>query len=187
MFMLLTRRLAIGGISAALVIAAISISYFSPTADFFLFSLSSFFIAVCIIMTDFKTALMSYVASLLLITAFFGIWFSLPFIFLFGLYPFIKGLLEKSPLPRVLTFLFKGVFFIALTIIGLLIFKDTGTAMVDRIIEIFRDSNILLADRRYLAILPILLILYIYDYALSLMITFFEKRIKNKIEIKSQN
>jgi hypothetical protein len=69
----------------------------------------------------------------------------------------------------------------------LLIFKDTGTALVDRIIEIFRDSNILLADKRFLAILPILLSLYVYDYALSLMITFFEKRIKNKIEIKSQN
>jgi hypothetical protein len=91
-------------------------------------------------------------------------------------------MLEKSGLPRVLTFLFKGVFFIAITIIGLLVFKDTGTAIVDRIIEVFRDSNILLADRRYLAILPILVILYIYDYALSLMITFFEKRIRNKIK-----
>ena len=123
--MLLTRKLAFGGIATALVLIAVSASYVSPTADLALFTISSFFIAMVVIETDFITGFSAYLASGILITAFFGIYYSAPFLVLFGLYPLLKGVLEKR-MKRLYTYLLKAVYFCILIGVAQFVFNEAA-------------------------------------------------------------
>jgi len=175
--MLLSKKIAYGGLSTALILVTLSVSYISPTADLALFTLSSLFIAMVVIEVDFKTGFMAYCASGLLVTAFFGIYFSIPFFVLFGVFPLIKGLLERK-LNKPLAYLFKGLYFCILLIVAFFIFKEETTAVFTKVnqflpIDFFTKNQIIWP---YLFIT--LVVLFIYDYAISLLIEFYQQRIK---------
>lgn len=181
--MLLSRKLAYGGIFTALILAVISLSYVVPTADFALFTLSSLFIAILVIEADFLTGLMAYVSSAILITAFYGIYYSIPFIFVFGIFPILKGIFERR-FNRFISYIFKGLYFTGISIITANFFYNEAS---DIILEWSRKipGNISAGSIPvWTVILAAVAILFIYDFALSLLIEFFRKRIQGRFGFK---
>lgn len=175
--MLLSKKLAYGGIATALILSVISLSYLMPTADLTLFTLSSLFIAILIIEADIKTGLMAYAAASILITAIFGIYFSVPFMILFGIYPIIKGLVE-SRFKRIFAFIFKGVYFGSISIIVAFIFFDVPKAVLSKWNQFIPGDTFLQIRTIWPVVLISVGVLFIYDFALSLLIEFFQNRIK---------
>lgn len=179
--MLLTRRLAIGGIFSALVVLALSFSYLSPTADLAAFTISSLFIAIIVIESDIKTGLIAYIASSLLITFLFGIYYSIPFIFLFGLYPIIKGLLEKK-FNKIISYTIKGIFFAALSAVSVIIYQSQINQSIENLKLTITFIDLSMFNYVWLIFIIVLVVLFIYDLALSMLITVYLKRMKtNKI------
>ncbi len=179
--MLLTKKIAIGGLSTALVLITISLSYISPTADLALFTLSSLFIAMVVIEADFRTGFSAYIASSLLITAFFGIYYSIPFIVLFGAFPLIKGLIEKY-FPLIFAIICKSIYFILIGIGVLFLFReqlDLALTKWNKFIPFLNSSDF---KGISIILLIILIGLFVYDYAFTLLISFYNKRISSKIK-----
>jgi len=180
--MLLTRKIAFGGLATALVLVSISFSYLSPTADLAFFTLSSFFVAMVVIEADLKTGLMAYAASSVLVTALFGIYYSIPFIVLFGLYPLLKGLLENHLKHHFIAYLLKGVYFCSILAIVLLIFREESTSILTKWNQIFPADLFSTFQSVWALAIAALAVLFLYDYALTLLIVFYHKRIKKVIK-----
>ncbi len=119
--MLLSRRVAISGISAALILLFITASYLSPTADLVFYTMASLCIALAVIYAGYRAGLSTYAASSVLIFLIFGIWHVLPFLFLFGIYPILKGLIE-SRMKKAAAFAAKSACFGAAATAGYLLF-----------------------------------------------------------------
>ena len=181
--MLLSKKIAYGGITTALILSVISLSYVMPTADLALFTLSSLFVAILIIETGAGTGLMAYAASSILITAFYGIYYSIPFIILFGIYPIIKGLLEQH-FKRLIAYIFKSVYFACVSVIAAFLFYDQSAAILAKWNQFLPGNGSLKIQTIWTIIFIIIIILLIYDFALSLLIEFFQNRIKGKYKIK---
>lgn len=181
--MLLTRKLAFGGIAVAMVLIAISVSYVSPIADLALFTLSSLFIAMVVIETDFMTGFSAYLASSILLTAFFGLYFSLPFLVLFGLYPLLKGLLEQR-LKRVVSYGVKVVYFCALIAAVQLFFNQEAMLALTQRKQLLPSGFQSAVPSVWVLMLVAILVLFLYDYALSLLIGFYQKRIRKAMKMK---
>ncbi len=181
--MLLTRKLAIGGIAVAMVLIAISISYISPIADLALFTLSSLFIAMVVIETDFMTGFAAYLASSILLTAFFGLYFSLPFLVLFGLYPLLKGLLEQK-MKRVFSYGVKTLYFGVLIAAVQLIFNQETMLALTKWNQLLPSGFQSAVPSVWVLMLVTILVLFLYDYALSLLIGFYQKRIRKAMSKK---
>jgi hypothetical protein len=181
--MLLTRRLAFGGLSTALVLIAISLSYISPTADLALFTLSSFFIAMTVIETDFRTAAIAYAASGILITAMYGIYFSVPFLVLFGVFPLLKGFLEKH-LGKIPSYVLKGVYFCILLTMFLFVFQTESAAIMTRWDSLLPTGALAVFQSVWVAFAAALAVMFLYDFALTLLIVFYSKRIKKASDKK---
>lgn len=179
--MLLSRRIAFGGISVSLILVFITLSFLSPVADFALFSLTSLCIAMIILYTDFRTGIMAYLAASLLIFFIYGILYALPFIALFGIFPILKGLIENR-FKKYISYMIKAVYFLAILLVGFLAFSDTISKI---------DIFIILQDRlnatdsggaMLVVILSGVIILFLYDYALTLLISFFGRRLEKIIK-----
>lgn len=175
--MLLTKKLAFGGIAVAMILLVISISFVSPTADFALFTLSSLLIAIVVIETDLRTGAAAYLASGILLTVFFGIYFSIPFLAFFGLYPLLKGILE-SKFKKLLSYGIKCAFFAMALTAGYFVLSGQTAVILTKWNQI--APSFLSAQTISLISIFILaeLLLFLYDYALTLMITFYMKRIR---------
>lgn len=181
--MLLSRKLAFGGLATALVLIVISVSYISPTADLALFTLSSLFIAMVVIETDFKTGFIAYFASSILLTAFYGIYFSIPFLVIFGLFPLLKGLVENH-LNRIIAYIIKGFYFCCLIIVSFFIFQDTSALILTKWNQLLSADFLSRFQSIWIIAAAAVVVLFIYDYALSLLIDFYQKRFK---KIKKTN
>lgn len=181
--MLLTRKLTFGGIATALVLAVLSVSYVSPTADLALFTLSSFFIALVVIEAGFKTGLVAYLASGLLVTAVLGIYHAVPFIVLFGLYPLLKGLVEKY-MGRLPAYIAKGVFFFMVSASVLFLFKEESASILTKWNQIFSSGFWGILQSSWAVVFAVVLVLFLYDYALGLLIAFYQKRIRKTVTTK---
>ncbi|MHB1485185.1 MAG: hypothetical protein ACYCYI_11035 [Saccharofermentanales bacterium] len=181
--MLLSRKLAYGGIITALILAVISLSYIMPTADFALFTLSSFFIAILIIEAGVVSGLMAYASSAILITAFYGIYYSVPFIILFGIFPILKGLLEQR-FSRIISYIFKGIYFAGISMITASFFYKEASGIILKWSQKIPGNGTFEIKSVWAVVLIAVFILFIYDFALSLLIEFFRKRIQGRYGIK---
>lgn len=179
--MLLSRRIAFSGISVSLILVFITLSFLSPVADFALFSLTSLCIALIILYTDFRTGFLAYLAASLLLFFIYGILYALPFIALFGIFPILKGLIE-SRFKKFISYMIKVVYFSAIILIGFLVFSEEIAKL---------NISMILQDRLDAAdsggamlviILSGVFILFLYDYALTLLIGFFGKRLEKIIK-----
>ncbi|MHB1452506.1 MAG: hypothetical protein ACYCYM_00925 [Saccharofermentanales bacterium] len=178
--MLLSRRIAFSGISVSLILVFITFSFFSPVADFALFSLASLCIALIIVYTGFRTGILAYTAASLLIFSIFGILYAIPFACLFGIFPILKGLIERR-FKKIVAYIIKGVYFSTAILIGFLVFSDDIAKL--NIFMILPDS-LTAADSpgaMFAVILSGIVILFIYDYALTLLIDYFAKRLENVV------
>jgi hypothetical protein len=89
----------------AIVLLFILMSYLSPTADLALMSCASMGIAVAVVRYGYRTAIIVLIASGLIAAVWPGIFFSLPFLLLFGPWPLIKAIMERALLRLQLFYL----------------------------------------------------------------------------------
>jgi len=176
--MLLSRGTAMGGILLAVVMLFMTAAFFSPIADFALFSLTSLCIAVMVIYSGYRGGVILYFAASVLIFAFFGIVFSLPFIFFFGIYPILKGLIE-SKISKWKAFALKSFIFVAFAAVGIAGISTLSgmmqmTYFLDDLPEIFGEYLIIAAGG------AIVISLMIYDQALTLAIGVIGKFLPSK-------
>lgn len=172
--MLLSKKIAYGGIVIALIMLFITFSYMSPIADFALFSLCSLCVSLEVYKFGIKAGIMVYTGASILIFAIFGPLYALPFVALFGLYPILKDLIEKR-FKQGFAYIFKALYFAVVIISALFIFLENLTKMgFLRTFE--RNDTIFKLIISFLGII----ILLVYDYALTLMISFIGKRLDNK-------
>lgn len=161
------RAIALGGLLAALAIVFLVIGAISPTADLSLLALSSLPVAVAVIELNYRRALLVYLAVSLISLAWPGIAFSYMFIFFFGLFPILKAVFEMR-LQRPTAALAKQLSANALVLLAAWLFA----------------GDIILAQAAvwgwwYIPALAVLLqvVILVYDYALSLLISFYLDRL----------
>lgn len=166
--MLLSRRLAYGGILLALIMSFVTASYFSPLADLVFFTLTSTCIAIMVVISGYSSGLILYASASLLLTIIFGPMYSGPFILFFGAYPILKGILEEK-FPKVLSLIIKGAVFAAVTSIGFLtvILILNGSIIPDGISTFIEQYGFLAKIALGIAALALL---FIYDNVLTVLI-----------------
>ncbi|WP_270600686.1 hypothetical protein [Clostridium baratii] len=161
-----SKNIALGGILVALTIITLYLSLLIPINTFAIFTISSIFPAIAIMRSDVKLGVFVYLASSVI--GFFIIPFDkiLPFILYFGVYGIVKFFIEKlknMPVEIILKLLFSNVMFF----IGIYVLKSFIT--ID--IKFPWYIIIIIAQVAFL----------IYDYALTLIITFYLSRIHKRI------
>ncbi len=161
--------LAINGLIAALSVICLIAATYIPFNTLAFLSLSSFFVGVTYIEGRAKNALTVYfVTALLSLILPIDRMASLSFIFFFGYYPILKGLIEK--LGSLFTeMILKIVFFIVISYMGVYGYYSLFGESLSEVLPLF--------------IIPLGFILFMiaYDYALSLLFQFYMMKIKPKI------
>ena len=178
--MLLSRRIAIGGIAVALNLVFLTVSFLNPVADFALYSMTSLCIALVVCVAGFRTGWIAYATTSLLVFLVLGPLHALPFAVLFGIFPLLKGLLE-SRLSRRVALVAKILYFSSLLAAGFLLFR-TEFETLRMVGTLQRFSEGLSDDAVFLLSGGIaLVVLMVYDYALTLMIHTFGDRLRKAL------
>ncbi len=176
--MLLSRSIAFGGIMLSLIMVFLTVSFFSPVADFALFSMSSLCISLMVLQAGIKGGSGLYAAASVLVTVFFGIKFALPFCAFFGIYPIIKALIEVKA-EKKLSYIYKLLFFILITacsIAASLLFLEIFK-VPDIIASLFTPSG----GSVYLIIgLLSIAVMFVYDFALTTAISITGRFLKKR-------
>lgn len=177
------KELALGGIMVALSTVILYLSGIVPVSTISILTVVSAIIPICIIRSSVKTALFVYIATSIL--AFFitpTINISLLYILFFGIYGIVKYYFEKSH-NITIEILLKIIFFNISFLLGFFIMeKILGINVIlgmEQIVSRFYNGSYQLISFIILWIIaqPIFLI---YDYALTLIITFYIERIHKK-------
>lgn len=161
------KDMALGGILVALTLVTLYLSLIIPINTFAILTISSIFPAVAIMRSNVKLGIFVYVASSII--GFFIIPFDkiLTFILYFGVYGIVKYFIEKLrniPIEIFLKLLFSNIMFF----IGLYVLKSfIGNLNVDFPL--------------WLVIIGAQIMFLVYDYALTLIITFYITRIHKRI------
>ena len=176
------RNIALGGVLVALTTIVLYLAAFLPISTLAILTIASSIIPICIIRSDVQTAIFVYIASSLI--AFFLVPInisSLYFIF-FGVFGIIKFFIERLRKEK-LEILFKLLFFNVVFIVGFLIMQNilginVITGLEAMIFKFFDSSSKTIA----IIILWIIAqpVFLIYDYAMTMIITFYMERIHKK-------
>ncbi len=167
----MARLVSLGGVLTALIVLLNAASVVMPTADLAIFTLTSLAVAVAVIELGKRQAWLVFFAATGLVLIWPGWLPSYPFWTFFGIFPICKALLESrlSVWPARL-----GKQFIAnvLLITAALVFM-----------RIWLTSQVV---RYGWWLWPVLFLglqagILIYDYALSVMITFYQHRLHDRI------
>ncbi|MGL4772388.1 MAG: hypothetical protein ACRC2K_02380 [Clostridium sp.] len=159
------KPIATGGILVGLTVVTLYLTNLIPINTLALLTVASCFVPIAIIKCDFKTAILVYVASSLI--SFFLLPFNIAisYVGFFGIYGIVKFFIEKTrKLP--LELLFKFIFF---NIMGFVLFSFMQGILV------FDSSSSILF------IIALEGAFFIYDYALTLIITFYINKINPRI------
>lgn len=175
-----TGNIAGGGLLAALVLIFILLSYISPTADLALMSCASLGIAVAVVRYGFRTAIIVLIVSGIISSIWPGILFSLPFLLLFGPWPLLKAVIEKRYNKIAALFLKQLCATIIIIIAGatyLFIFHIDLRSII--------QVDLLAGLPNMIFWLVILLTAEVafclYDWALTLLITIYMRRLNGRI------
>ena len=160
-----SNKLAIGGISVALSLVILYLTNIIPINTLAILTIASSVIPISLIKTDIKTSIMVYIVTSVCSFMFLPITYSIMYIFLFGVYGIIKSFIERlhnTPIEIIL----KLVYFNIILIIGYFVLPSLlGNIKISLFIA-FISSNI---------------VFLIYDYALTIVITYFITKFnKNK-------
>ncbi len=178
--MLLSRKITTGAMCTALTLVFAGLKYIFPVADFTFLTLSSFCIAIAVILVGIKGGTLTYIASGFLISAIFGILFALPFVLFFGIYPIFKSIIEMR-LGKKLLFIFKIILFAGIaSVVALLtaVFADKMDINITSVFERFPFLDFLHENRVFVFIIILAGILSVYDLVLSSLILFFTKKVQ---------
>jgi hypothetical protein len=162
-----TRALTLGGALTALALIFLSAGAFLPTATLSFYALSSLPIAIAVLETGWRRALLVYLSASLLSLAWPGLHFSYLFIFFFGLFPILKAGIESRLRPAPARLCKQLAATVLLLVSGFLFVRQ---AMADRMVS-------LAFWLRPVLLLALQAAIFVYDYALSLLITFYMDRL----------
>lgn len=163
-----TKDVALGGVLLALSLATLFIASFIPGVELSLFALSSFYIIIMVIRTSAKGGWIFYAASFLLAFLLIPNKIALiPYGMFFGIYGLIKYYIERIE-KQTAEVLLKLLFFNGSWGISFYIFKDVFL------------GNIKLPDYSpAVLVIGIQVLFLFYDYILTLLIGFYQKRFRN--------
>ncbi|MFA5524002.1 MAG: hypothetical protein WDA24_06570 [Tissierellales bacterium] len=164
-----SQKIALGGIVTLLSVVSLYISSILPTNRLFFFALSTFFLAVIIIESNIKHAILVYASSSIL--GFIIIPSKaviLPYLVFFGYYAIIKSVIEKINILAI-ELLLKLAFFNLSIYITYAIFINV--LLGDIIIELPVWAIFLLMQ----------LVFIIYDYTFSLGVYYYRNKIRPKL------
>ena len=164
-----TFKIALGGICLALTVIFLFAGSIVPGIELTLFAISSLFVAVMIIESGVGAGVSLYIAAVILGTALIPNKLAMiPYAFFFGYYGILKFFMEKVG-SAFLQIAMKAAFFALVLCVGLLGFK-----------ELLLGSIHLPDYPAWLLIIAGILIMLVYDYIYTLLISFYMKRIKNR-------
>ncbi len=159
-----TRKIASGSMLSALSILFLYLSSIIPVNKFYLLGIASAIITVSILITGLKNSLLVFtvtsILSLFLVSSKFTV---MAYILFFGLYGFIKFFIEKFN---------KLIFEIPLK----LCFFNLALASGLLLANIFVISVPVTKYPLYILLLPAQLVFLVYDYALTIFISYFHKK-----------
>ncbi|MGX8774805.1 MAG: hypothetical protein ACSW8G_07105 [Bacillota bacterium] len=162
-----TGKIAMGGICTALAVIFMFGASFVPGIELTLFLISSLFTAVMVLEAGAAGGLSVFAASSLLGLILVPNKLALiPYIFCFGYYAVLKYYIEKIK-SGVLQMTIKVVYFAAIVLLGLLVFRSVLTACIH--MPDWPVAGLIVAG---------IVLLVLYDYVLSFLINWYRRRFK---------
>ena len=164
-------NITLGGILIALTIIILYSASILPVSTISVLTIASAIVPVCIIRSDVNTAVMVYLASSIISVFFIPLNIWLLYTLIFGGYGIVKYFIERLRKEKV-EILLK----LAKAILGI----DVLLAAEKIISKYIAVGGRLLSGVLYWGIGAV--VYYLYDYAMTLIITFYMERIHNKIK-----
>lgn len=178
-----SRDIAIGGILVALTIIVLYATSILPISTLAILTIASAIIPICIIRSNVQTSIFVYISSSLIAFFLVPINISLLYFIFFGVYGIVKYFIERIRKEN-LEIILKLVFFNIVFVIGFIIMQNIlGVNIIagleELISKLFNNS----ARIYSLIILWIIAqpVFMIYDYAMTMIITFYMERIHKNI------
>lgn len=177
-----SKEITLGGIMVALTSIILYSTSIIPINTLTILTIASAIIPVSIIRSNIKTAIFVYIASSLIAFFIVPINISMLYSIFFGLYGIVKFFAEKS--RSKFEMVYKIVFFNVSFVIGFILFeKVLGIDIILGVEQIL--SRFISGDSKVIAFALFLiianLVFLVFDYALTLIITFYMDRIHKKI------
>lgn len=177
------RDIALGGILVALTTIVLYATSILPISTLAILTIASALIPVCIIRSNIQTSIFVYISSSLI--AFFLVPINISFLYFvfFGVYGIIKYFIERIRKEK-LEIVLKVVFFNIAFIIGFIIMQNVLGINIIAGLEVLMSRFFDTSARTIATIIlwivaqPIFLI---YDYAMTMIITFYMERIHKNI------
>lgn len=158
-----------GGLLTAVGVILVYTSGIIPVNKAFLLAIASFIIPLSILMTDIKNTLVVYICTSVLSIILCGFKFTvIAYILFFGLYGFIKFYIEK--IDKIL-----------LEIILKLIFLNACAALLFLIYSLFFPGLFNFRFSLYLIVIGLQIVFLLYDYVLTLIIGFINRKFLKKV------
>lgn len=177
-------NITLGGILIALTIIILYSASILPVSTISVLTIASAIVPVCIIRSDIKTAVMVYLASSIISVFFIPLNIWLLYTLIFGGYGIAKYFIErlrKEKVEILLKFIYYNVIFILAVILAKAILGIDVLLAAEKIISKYiAVGGRLLSGVLYWGIGAV--VYYLYDYAMTLIITFYMERIHNKIK-----
>lgn len=177
------KDIALGGILVALTTIVLYTTSILPISTLAILTIASALIPVCIIRSNIQTSIFVYISSSLI--AFFLVPINISFLYFvfFGVYGIIKYFIERIRKEK-LEIVLKVVFFNIAFIIGFIIMQNVLGINIIAGLEVLMSRFFNTSGRTIASIIlwivaqPIFLI---YDYAMTMIITFYMERIHKNI------
>ena len=166
-----TGKIAMGGICTALAVIFMFGASFVPGIELTLFLISSLFTAVMVLEAGAAGGLSVFAAASLLGLIIVPNKLALiPYIFCFGYYAVLKFYIEKIK-SGVLQMTIKVIYFAAIVLLGLLVFKSVLTAGIH--MPDWPVAGLIIAG---------IVMLVLYDYVMTFLINWYRRRFKGSPE-----
>lgn len=177
------KDIALGGILVALTTIVLYATSILPISTLAILTIASALIPVCIIRSNIQTSIFVYISSSLI--AFFLVPINISFLYFvfFGVYGIIKYFIERIRKEK-LEIVLKVVFFNIAFIIGFIIMQNVLGINIIAGLEVLMSRFFDTSARTIATIIlwivaqPIFLI---YDYTMTMIITFYMERIHKNI------
>lgn len=159
------KNIAFGGVLIALTLATLYLANLIPINTLALLTIASCYIPIAIINCDFKTGILIYISSSALSFFIIPINISIMYGLFFGLYGMIKYFIEKlNNLP--LELFIKFIFINLSLILIMFLFKSSLGYEISSLLFLFLLN----------------IAFFVFDYALTLIITFYLSKIHPKLK-----
>ncbi|WP_195987248.1 DUF2232 domain-containing protein [Clostridium sp. D53t1_180928_C8] len=177
------KDIALGGILVALTIIVLYATSILPISTLAILTVASALIPVCIIRSNVQTSIFVYIASSLIAFLLVPINISFLYFIFFGAYGIVKYFVERIRKEK-LEIVFKLVFFNIVFIVAFVIMQNIlGINIMDGLEALI--GNFFDASARTVSFIILWIvaqpIFLIYDYAMTMIITFYMERIHKNI------